>query len=199
MLDIVQESGLIKRVVKRVYYSSRYKRLRTQIEEEDLLQMVFLKLLHRDNYKLYSENYPLVGFIYRVANGCAISFSRRKSTQHEYTILDKPTSEEESATLMDFLTSECPNIDMDTQFRLNKVSASMDSSIIPQVVIRYKGEEKPFSIENLFDFFISTLLMKSEIHKYVINKRTNQPVSNITFSKWWSILMDTANRELSTY
>lgn len=198
MLDIIREAGLIRKVARKVYWNTRYARLRTQIDEEDLVQMVFLKLLYRDNYKRYSDNYPLVGFIYRVANGCAISFSNKRSNICEWTVLDQPLSEDnESQTIMDTLVSEIPNIDLDTQYRINRVSASMNPDVNPRVVIRYKDEDKPFSIEALFDFFMETKFSREEMIQHIINLKTNVPVTQSTFDKWWKELEKSANQELS--
>lgn len=197
MLDVMQEADLIRRVTRKVYWNSRYARLRTQIDEEDLIQMVFLKLLNRDNYKRYSESYSLVGFLYRVANGCAISFSNKSSNIREWTILDQPTDDENDArTMMDALISDNFNVDLDTQFRLNRVSASMDPEVNPRVVIRYRDEDRPFSIEALFDFFIETKYNREEMQKHIINVRTNTPVTQSTFDKWWKVLEKSAKQEL---
>lgn len=198
MLDVVQEASLIRKVTKRVYWNSRFVRLRSQIEEEDLVQMVFCKLLSRDNYKRYSESYSLVGFIYRVANGCAISYANKKSNFNEWTILDQPVDDsDDSKALMDYLTSYNPNIDLDTQSRINKVSANMDPTEIESVVIRYKDIDKIFSIEALFDFFLNTGFTREEMRSHVINKRTNQPVTVSTFDKWWKTLVSSAEEALS--
>ena len=197
MLDIVREASLIRKVVHRVYWNTRYKHLRAQIEEEDLLQMTFLKLLHRDNYKKYSDSYSLSAFLYLVAHGCAISYSRKKSVHSEMAILDGTLSDEDSATLLEVMKTETPNIDMDVQYRINRLSASMDSKVIPSIVIRYKDREIPFSLENLFDFFLETLMVKGEIHRFVINKDTNKPVSDMSFNRWWTRLLETANKELA--
>lgn len=198
MLDVMQEAELIRRVTKKVYWNSRYTRLRTQIDEEDLVQMVFLKLLHRDNYKKYSDKYPLVGFLYRVANGCAISYANKASNIREWTILDQPTDDENDArTLMDAMVSETPVYDLDTQYRINRVSANMDAEVNPRVVIRYGDEDRPFSLEAFFDFFIETKYNREELHKHVINLKTNRPVTQSTFDKWWKDLVKSANQELS--
>ena len=200
MLDVMQEAELIRRVTKKVYWNSRYIRLRTQIDEEDLVQMVFLKLLHRDNYKKYSDKYPKAGFIYRVANGCAISFANKRSNIREWTILDQPRdNDEDSRTILDSLVSDTPHIDFDTRARINRISASMDPSVNKSVVIRYNDEDIPFSIDALFDFFIDTQLSKKEISSYVINLKTNSPVSQTTFDKWWKSLERTVKTELSRF
>ena len=200
MLDVMQEADLIRRVTKKVYWNSRYTRLRTQIDEEDLIQMVFLKLLHRDNYKKYSDKYPLVGFLYRVANGCAISFANKAANIREWTILDQPTDDENDArTLMDALVSDVPEYDLDTQTRIDQVSSSMDDEVNPRVVIRFRDEDIPFSIANFFDFFIETKYNREELHKHVINLKTNRPVTQSTFDKWWKDMSCTAKKELSMF
>lgn len=196
----MQEADLIRRVTKKVYWNSRYTRLRTQIDEEDLIQMVFLKLLHRDNYKKYSDKYPLVGFLYRVANGCAISFANKAANIREWTILDQPTDDENDArTLMDALVSDVPEYDLDTQTRIDQVSSSMDDEVNPRVVIRFRDEDIPFSIANFFDFFIETKYNREELHKHVINLKTNRPVTQSTFDKWWKDMSCTAKKELSMF
>lgn len=202
MLDVVQEAGLIRKVTKKVYWNSRFVRLRTQIEEEDLIQMVFCKLLYRENYKIYSDNYSLVGFIYRVANGCAISCANKRSNFNEWTILDQPLDDsEDSKALIDYLTSENPNseldVDLDTRVRINKVAANMDPTEIESVIIRYKDEEHLFSIEGLFDLFIHTGFTKEELRSHVINKRTRKPVTISTFNKWWRALVASAEEALA--
>ena len=200
MLDVMQEADLIRRVARKVYWNSRYARLRTQIDEEDLIQMVFLKLLYRDNYKRYSENYPLVGFIYRVANGCAISFANKRTNLSEWTILDQPTNEEnESRTLLDSLAYDTISLDLDVQSRINRIAANMDPEVNPRVVIRYKDKDIPFSIESLFDFFLETQYTREEMNRHVINLRTNTPVTQSTFDKWWKELVRSAKQELEHY
>ena len=198
MLDVMQEADLIRRVTRKVYWNSRYARLRTQIDEEDLVQMVFLKLLNRDNYKRYSENYSLVGFLYRVANGCAYSFSTKSSNIREWTILDQPIDDEnDSRTMMDALVYDTFNVDLDSQYRINRVSANMNPEVNPRVVIRYKEKDRPFSIEALFDFFVETKFNREEMLKHVINLRTNSPVTQSTFDKWWKDLEKSAKQELN--
>lgn len=200
MLDLVQEASLIRRVSRKVYWNSRYARLRTQIDEDDLIQMVFLKLLHRDNYKKYSDKYPKAGFIYRVANGCAIAFANKKFNLKEWTVLDQPKDSEDERTLMDILASteaEVQHIDIDRQLRLNRVAASMNPKINKHVVIRHNDEDIPFSIEAFFDFFINTHYSKREMMPCIINVKTNTPVTQTTFDKWWGILEKTAQKELS--
>ena len=199
MLDVVQEAGLIRKVTKKVYWNSRFVRLRTQIEEEDLIQMVFYKLLYRENYKKYSDAYSLVGFIYRVANGCAISYANKKSNFNEWTIVDQPmdSDSDDSKALRDYLISDNTEIDLDTQVRINKVSANMDPREIEHVVIRYNDEEIPFSIESFFDFFLQTGFTRKEMRDHIINKRTNKPVTPMTFDKWWKRLVKSAEEALA--
>ncbi len=200
MLDVMQEADLIRRVARKVYWNSRYARLRTQIDEEDLIQMVFLKLLHRDNYKKYSDKYPKVGFIYRVANGCAISFANKCSNIREWTVLDQPRdSDDDSRTILEILSTETDvqHLDLDMQYRINRLSASMDPEVNQQIVIRHNDVDTPFSIEALFDFFIKTHYSRKEIMPCIINLKTNAPVTQSTFDKWWKILENTAKQELS--
>lgn len=198
MLDILQEASLIRRVTRKVYWNSRFARLRTQLDEEDLVQMVFLKLLHRDNYLKYSEDYPLVGFIYRVANGCAISYANKASIAREYVILDQPRDDsEDSRTIMDMLVSENPHIDLDTQVRINRIAANMSPKENHNFIIRYKDNVKPFSIENLFDLFIETKYTREELRKCVINKKSNTIATQTTFDKFWKMMEKSAMVELN--
>ena len=198
MLDVVQEASLIRRVTRKVYWNSRFARLRSQIEEEDLIQMVFYKLLSRDNYKRYSENYSLVGFIYRVANGCAISYANKKSNISEWTILDQPVDDsEDSKAMLDYLSSYRDDLDLDVNYRINKVAANMDSTELDTVLIRYKDVDRKFSIEALFDFFMETRFTREEMRRHIINKRTNSPVTLSTFDKWWKELVNSAEEALA--
>ena len=155
-------------------------------------------MLYRDNYKRYSEQYSLVGFLYRVANGCAISYSNKCSNIKEWTVLDQSVdSEDSSRTLMDMLDYYTPNMDLDAQNRINRISANMDPDINPRVVIRYNDEDKPFSIENLFDFFVETKYSREELQRHIINIKTNTPVTQSTFDKWWKDMEKSAKQELS--
>ena len=197
MIDLMQDADLIRRVTKKVYWNSRFARLRTQIDEEDLIQMVFLKLLNRDNYKRYSEDYSLVGFLYRVANGCAISFSNKASNIREWSILDQPTDDEnESRVMLDTLVSDNFTYSFDVQNRINCISSCMDDEPNNKIVIRYNDEDKPFSLEALFKFFVETKYNRKEIHRHLINLKTNTPVTQSTFDKWWKDLENITLREL---
>lgn len=201
MLDVLQESDLIRRVTRKVYWNSRYARLRTQIEEDDLVQIVFLKLLSNDNYKRYSEDYSLKGFIWRVANGCAITCSNKRSNLREWTVLEQPKSrdDESSVSLLDLLVSDTPKVEvsLDQQFRINRVAASMNPAINPNFIIRYNDEDIPFSMEHLFDFFMETQFSREEMRSHIINLKTNSLVTHTTFDKWWNRLVKTAMKELS--
>lgn len=197
MLDVLQEASLIRKVTKKVYWNSRFVRLRSQIDEEDLIQMVFYKLLYRENYKKYSDSYSLVGFIYRVANGCAISYATKRCNIQEWTVLDQPMDDsDDSKVLRDYLTSYTPEIDLDLQARVNKVSASMDSSELENIVIRYDDVDKKFSLEALFDFFLETRYTREEMRQHIINKKTKVPVTMMTFNKWWKKMVKTAEDAL---
>lgn len=197
MLDVLQEANLIRKVTKKVYWNSRFVRLRSQIDEEDLIQMVFYKLLYRENYKKYSDDYSLVGFIYRVANGCAISYATKRCNIQEWTVLDQPMDDsDDSKVLRDYLTSYTPEIDLDLQARVNKVAASMDSNELENIVIRYDDVDTKFSLEALFDFFMETRYTREEMRQHVINKKTKVPVTMMTFNKWWKKMVSTAEKAL---
>lgn len=198
MLDVMQEAELIRRVTRKVYWNSRYVRLRTQIDEEDLIQMVFLKLLHRENYKKYSDKYPLVGFIYRVANGCAISYANKASNVHEWTILDQPRNEDDdSRTILDALVSDKGEIDLDTQARISFISEHLCTEPKKKMMLRNNDGDYPLSTYSLFKFFITTKYNKKELHKHIINTRTNMPVTQITFDKIWKALERSVTNSLA--
>lgn len=197
MLDVVHEANLIRKVTKKVYWNSKFVRLRSQIDEEDLVQMVFYKLLYRENYKKYSDSYSLVSFIYRVANGCAISYATKRCNIQEWTVLDQPMDDsDDSKVLRDYLTSYTPNIDLDLQLRINKVAASMDSRELENVVIRYDDVDTKFSLEALFDFFIETQYTREEMRQHIINKKTKMPITTMTFNKWWKKMVSIAEKAL---
>ncbi len=199
MLDVLQEASLIRKVTKKVYWNSKFVRLRSQIDEDDLIQMVFYKLLYRENYKKYSEDYSLVGFIYRVANGCAISYATKRCNIQEWTVLDQPMDDsDDSKLLRDYLTSYTPDMEvsLDLQSRIKKVSDHLSSRCIEDMVIRYEDVDTPLSIRSLFKFFIDTKLTRDEMRKHIINKRTRIPVTMMTFSKWWKKIVSVAESVL---
>ena len=199
MLDVLQEANLIRKVTKKVYWNSKFVRLRSQIDEDDLIQMVFCKLLYRDNYKKYSDDYSLVGFIYRVANGCAISYATKRCNIQEWTVLDQPMDDsDESKVLRDYLTSYTPTMDLnlDLQARIKKVSESLNSRKIEDMIIRYEDEDTPLSLRSLFNFFIDTKLTREEMRNHIINKKTRIPVTMMTFNKWWKKIVKTAETVL---
>lgn len=209
MIDLVQDATLIRNVTKKVYRNSRYFQLRTQISEEDLIQMVFLKLLSRDNYKRYSEEYSLIGFLYRVANGCAINASKKNSVQREITLLDAPIDSEDNSTLSDMVTDSCRIYEcsdstdedmlnmMDIQANIDLIRQYMPNEESSNVIIRKDDVDTPFTLRAMFDLFIEGKMSKEEIHKYIININSGKPVIKLTFRKMWNRMLKSARNTLT--
>ena len=196
MLDVIQEADLVRRVTKKVYWDSKFVRLRTQIEEEDLIQMVFLKLLHRDNFKKYSDAFSLTGFLYRVANGCAISYATKSENLREWTVLDKPMREDEKKTLVDYFSSGMPHIDLDSEGRIERISKRLKSKVHNNLVIRKDGIDIPFTVRGLFLVFIENKCSKKELMSYVLNVKTSSVVTQATFDKFWKAINKAVDKEL---
>ena len=206
MLDVVQNYSLIKQITCKVYYGSRFSLLRTRIEPEDLEQMVFLKLYHNDLYKVYSDEYSLKNFIYRVAKHCAINYSSSKSTQSERSVLDSPISSDCERSMLDFIDSNSintstynndPNYSVNNfsscEFNVNDtvefIASKLDSTINPRQIIVIDGEETPFSMENLFRLFVKTQGTKSEFKSYILNSHTRKPIAQVTIDAIWKRMM----------
>lgn len=198
MLDVMQEADLIRRVTKKVYWDSKFVRLRTQIEEEDLIQMVFLKLLHRENYKKYSDAFSLVGFLYRVANGCAVSYATKVENLREWTVLDKPMCEDEKRTLKDCLVIDTPYMDLDSSGRVDRIVNKLHHKVHSHLVIRNDETDIPFSLENLFRFFVKYKYSKRELITHVINVKTKSQVTQATFDKFWKAILKAIKKELES-
>lgn len=188
MLDIVRESKLIRRITKRVYYSTRFSRMRQAIEEEDLYQMVMLKLLHRENYKIYSDKYSLPGFIYRVANGVAITFNSSRQNTNEITLLDSPVDTDGNPNqLLSELTydSDYDEIALDVEKRIVAIKEGMDPSIICDLEIRNEGKATPFSLREMFKYFVSQKCTKNEMRKHIVYRYNKAQVPNYVFDNYW--------------
>jgi len=199
MIDFLQDAKIIRNTVNKVYWESKFARLRTLIEEDDLLQMTYLKLLHRDNYKKYSPKYSKVTFIYNVSKRVAISYSSKKYNLKEYTILNKPITEDKKNTPMMFLktlTTELKTDKLDFYPRLLRISANMPERESHYMAIRYKNKLTPFSISRMFDLFIHLKCQKYELMKYIINTKSNSPVSSTAFRYLWDEMYSCAVQEL---
>lgn len=205
MLDLVQDADLIRRVTKHVYHGSKFTRFRTltMYEEDDLVQMVYLKLLHNDNYKKYekySYKYTKSSFIYHVAKNLAMTYSMDKHNYMEETILDAPSptsSDHKSWVYSKYLTTEI-NIDkFDTYVRIANISSHLSNDESAKLFIRYKNKVVPFSINKMFQLFIHLKCKKSELNQYIINKKSNTPVSRMGFHNLWDNMVSTIEKELS--
>ena len=200
MIDFLQDAKIIRRTVNKVYYESKFARLRSLIEEEDLLQMTYLKLLHRDNYKKYSSKYSKVTFIYNVSKRVALTYSTKLSNIKEYTILNKPMTEDKKSTPMMFLknlTTELKTDVLDIYPRLLRVSANMPEEESHYMAIRYKNKLTPFSISKMFDLFVHLKCQKYELMDYIINTKSNSPVSHTAFHYLWDKMYSCAVQELA--
>lgn len=206
MLDVLQNYELIKKISEKVYYGSKFALLRSRIDPEDLEQMVFLKLYHNDLYKVYSDEYSLKNFIYRVATHCAINYSALKSTQSERVILDAPLNSDCEHSMLDFIDSDSVNTltytnspaysvnefsscELNVSDTVEFIASHMDSTVNSRQVIVINGEETQFSMENLFRLFVKLQGTKSEFKSYILNSHTRKPIAQVTMDALWKRLM----------
>lgn len=204
MIDVVQDAVVIRNVTRKVYWNSRFYALRNSITEEDLIQMVYLKLLSRDNCARYSEEYSLVSFLYRVANGCAINYSKKNMVQKESTVLDDdepnpfisvPSSKSltDDPTLRDLMKS------LEVKERVDTIRKYMSNVNHSSLILRYNGQDIPFTMLNMFNLFFENRLSRKEMKQCIISKKTNAPVLKITFKKLWDSMLLSAQNTLTYY
>lgn len=200
MLDIVRNASLVRRVTKEVYCNSKFARLRTQIEEEDLVQIVFLKLIDRDNYKLYKEGTSLYRFLYMVANGCAIQFSKKRSNMYESAVLDFPKDTgDDKKSIPNIVSTYDLKSSLDTKYLIKYLKSKLDkidNTNHSHIVIRSNTCDIPFSLGSFFEYFLQTKFNKQELRKHIINNLTNIPVSYVAFDKWWNTMESEVTKEL---
>lgn len=204
MIDVVQDAVVIRNVTRKVYWNSRFYALRNSITEEDLIQMVYLKLLQRDNCARYSEEYSLVSFLYRVANGCAINYSKKSMVQKESTVLDDdepnqfitvPSAKSltDDPTLRDLMKS------LEVKERVDAIRQYMSKDIHVSLLLRYNGQDTPFTMLNMFNLFFENRLSRKEMRQCIISKKTDAPVLKITFRKLWESMLLSAQNTLNYY
>lgn len=206
MLNVEKEYAMIQSIASKVYWDSRFTKLRRRIDEEDLQQMVCLKLYHRDLYKVYSDQYSLKGFIFRVAIHCAINYSSLKSTQSEFTTLDDPLSDDTATTRSEMLTYEdttgVPDLELlPTTYTVETNISYLerffsDTDNERQTVILADGTEVFFSLRRFFRLFLETRASKSSMKLRVLNTITRQPIAQVTFDKAWKELVTTISEEI---
>lgn len=199
MLDLMQDAELIRKVTKKVYWESRFVCLRHYMEEEDLLQVVFLKLIKNDNYKKYTPQYSKVTFLNCVATNCAITCLKKSYIGVELSVMDKSvteTKDTKSCSYKNSLITEFKTDLLDVYPRLVRISANMPEKESHHLAIRYNNKLYPFSISRMFDLFLHLKCQKSELKRYIINIKSNAPVSKVALNAMWNEMYSCAVQEL---
>lgn len=199
MLDLMQDAELIRKVTKKVYWESRFVCLRYYAEENDLIQMVFLKLIKNDNYKKYTPQYSKVTFIHCVATNCAISFLKKGYIGKEFSVIDNSvteTKDNKSCSYKNSLTTELSTDLLDVYPKLVRISANMSEKESHHLAIRYNNKLYPFSISRMFDLFLHLKCRKNELKRYIINIKSNAPVSKVALNAMWNEMCSCAVQEL---
>lgn len=192
MIDLMQTLPMIHSIARTIYSKPSYVKLRSMYELEDFQQSVWEKLLHRDNYMRYSEEYKLSSFIYTVCKSVAIQKMTKK--YNEFVILDAPNAD--GLAMLDLVAAEELGVDPDMSVRISKILISLPEEVNPRVYLQFPDGEQDFSIENLFRLYLSCLASKEELCLKVINKSTSKPVTRQTFNKWYDKMVEVAQLEL---
>lgn len=205
MLDVLAHRSLIKAAAAYTYSNSRYKLLRDKVTVEDLEQLMYVRLYTNGLYKVYDPQYSLKGFIYRIANHCAMNASALRNTQCEAATLQQPLGADTSATLLDTVDATCWEDDADTYSEeeyLQQLPSTAESitEYIAERLSTYEpqnfllevaeGEYVPYSQRALFLLFATQRYEKAEIKHKMVNAKTKKAVAHVTFNPLWQELLE---------
>lgn len=188
---------LVSSIVKNFYYDPRYSRLRNIYCADDFLQEVWLKLLHRDNYKKFRGKYRVTTFIFILCRSVAFNTMKKKSSG-EVPVLD--AKNDEGLSMADLLVDLSEVKDRDeVKARLRRIMISLPEVGSDRLSIVCDDGEVPFTVESLFALYLRTKETRSELRRRVFNKNTGAVVSGTTFNRFFKMIESCIYQDLEAY